>query len=78
MMPDKQHRMKRIRFLGLVLTGLILFSAAAAKEVAVIKIQYRRAAELVPVVQSLLSDDGSVTVSQRVNSLVIVDTPEAG
>ena len=50
---------------------------APAGEVAVIKVQYRRAAELVPVVQSMLSAQGTVTVSQRTNSLVVVDTPEA-
>ena len=44
---------------------------------AIIKVQYRRAAELVPVVESLLSDQGRVTVSQRVNSLVVVDNAEA-
>jgi len=46
-------------------------------EVAVIRVQYRRAVELVPVVQSMLSANGTVTVSQRTNSFVIVDTPEA-
>jgi type II secretory pathway component GspD/PulD (secretin) len=63
--------------LGAILVVLVLVNSAAAQEVAVIKVQYRRAAELVAVVQSLLSDDGSVTVSQRVNSLVIVDSAEA-
>jgi hypothetical protein len=43
----------------------------------VIKIEHRWAAELVPIVKSMLSVDGTVTVSERVNSLVIVDTPEA-
>lgn len=76
-MPAKKSSLITFRVLGLVLTVLILVSVAAAKEAAVIKIQYRRAAELVPVVQSLLSDDGSVTVSERVNSLVIVDNAEA-
>jgi type II secretory pathway component HofQ len=55
----------------------LFYSVSSANEVAVIKVQYRRAAELVPVVQSMLSAGGSVTVSQRVNSLVIVDSPEA-
>ncbi len=59
--------------LALVLPGEFL----PAAEVVVIKVEYRRAAELVPVVQNMLSADGSVTVSERVNSLVIVDTPEA-
>ncbi|MEJ2220961.1 MAG: secretin N-terminal domain-containing protein [Desulfobacterales bacterium] len=73
----KKFTFKYFPFFGLV-TALILFcSVLAANEVAVIKVKYRRAAELVPVVQSLLSADGSVTVSQRVNSLVIVDNPDA-
>ena len=73
----KKYTFKYFPFFGLV-TALILFcSVLAANEVAVIKVKYRRAAELVPVVQSLLSVDGSVTVSQRVNSLVIVDNPDA-
>ena len=60
----------------LVWVQMLPGSAAPASEVAVIKVQYRRAAELVDVVQSMLSAKGSVTVSQRTNSLVIVDTPE--
>jgi type II secretory pathway component GspD/PulD (secretin) len=61
----------------LVLVEALLGSVAPAGELAVIKVQYRRAAELVPVVESMLSAEGTVTVSQRTNSLVIVDTPEA-
>jgi type II secretory pathway component HofQ len=64
-------------FFGLVPALILFYSVSSANEVAVIKVQYRRAAELVPVVQSMLSAGGSVTVSQRVNSLVIVDSPEA-
>ena len=60
-----------------VLAAVLLYSASLAGEVDVVRVQYRRAAELVPVVQSLLSPEGTVTVSERVNSLVIVDTPEA-
>jgi type II secretory pathway component GspD/PulD (secretin) len=48
-----------------------------AEDVAVIRIKYRWARELAPIVQSMLSPDGSVTVSERVNSLVIVDSPDA-
>jgi hypothetical protein len=73
----KKFTFKYLLCFGLV-TALILFSSfLSANEVAVVKVKYRKAAELVPVVQSLLSTDGSVTVSQRVNSLVIVDNPEA-
>jgi type II secretory pathway component GspD/PulD (secretin) len=63
--------------LWLVLLAVPPGRVAPAGEVAVVRVQYRRAAELVPVVQSMLSAGGSVTVSQRTNSLVIVDTPEA-
>ncbi len=65
--------------LGLILVpALILLSGVvSANEVAVIKVQYQRAEELVPVVRSMLSAGASVTVSERVNSLVIVDNPEA-
>jgi hypothetical protein len=61
----------------LALAEVLPGSVAPAAEVAVIKLQYRPAAELVPVVQSMLSAKGTVTVSQRTNSLVVVDTAEA-
>lgn len=63
--------------LNLVLVAGLLCSALPAAEVDVIRIQYRRAAELVPVVKALLSAEGTVTVSERTNSLVVVDTPQA-
>jgi type II secretory pathway component GspD/PulD (secretin) len=62
---------------GPVLAAVLLYGASLAGEVDVVRVQYRRAAELVPVVQSLLSPEGTVTVSERINSLVVVDTPEA-
>ena len=62
---------------GLILAAVLLGSVSPAREVAVIKVEHRWAAELVPIVKSMLSADGTVTVSERVNSLVIVDTPEA-
>jgi type II secretory pathway component GspD/PulD (secretin) len=61
----------------LVWVEMLPGGVAQAGEVAVIRVQYRQAAELVPIVQSMLSAKGTVTVSQRTNSLVIVDTPEA-
>ena len=63
--------------LGLVLAVVLLFGISSAREVAVIKVEHRWAAELVPIVKSMLSADGTVTASERVNSLVVVDTPEA-
>ena len=64
-------------WLFLVLVIGFFCSASLAKDVAVIRIKYRWARELAPIVQSMLSPDGSVTVSERVNSLVIVDSPDA-
>ena len=76
------HSRKKLSFVAILCFCLVLVEAlpgrvAPAGEVAVIKVQYRRAAELVPVVQGMLSAEGTVTVSQRTNSLVVVDTPEA-
>lgn len=62
---------------GLVVAAALRCGFLLAAEVDVIKVQYRRAAELMPVVQTLLSTEGTVTVSERTNSLVIVGSPEA-
>ena len=62
---------------GLVAAAVLGRSSLPAAEVDVIRVQYRRAAELVPIVETLLSVEGTVTVSERTNSLVVVGTPEA-
>ena len=72
-----KFRLKAFACCGLILATVLPHRVSSAKEVAVIEVQYRRAAELVPIVQSMLSADGTVTVSKRVNSLVIVDTTDA-
>jgi type II secretory pathway component GspD/PulD (secretin) len=66
------------------LSGICLFLAVAmswsgsqASEVAVIRVKYRWASEVLPIVQSMLSPHGTVTVSERVNSLIIVDNSDA-
>ena len=73
----KQIRSKPLLCLSLL--GIIgIFSTASfVKDVAVIKIKHRWAREVAPIVQSMLSPDGSVTVSERVNSLVIFDSQDA-
>ena len=73
----KKFVLRNFLCFGLVLFLMFLFTIVSASEVAVIKVQYRKAEELVPVVRSMLSAGGSVTVSKRVNSLVVVDTTEA-
>ncbi|MGD8521919.1 MAG: secretin N-terminal domain-containing protein [Desulfobacterales bacterium] len=42
-----------------------------------IRIKYRGVQELAPIVQSLLSSEGHLSVDTRVNALVIVDNPAA-
>ena len=61
----------------LCLALLIFCSDSQAKEVAVIRVKYRWASEMLPIVQSMLSSQGTVTVSQRINSLIIVDNQES-
>ena len=68
---------RSLPWICLFLVAGVLGSVCMAKDVAVIRIKYRWARELAPIVQSMLSPDGSVTVSERVNSLVIVDNPDA-
>ena len=66
----------RILFLCLCLVVMTFCSESQAKEVAVIRVKYRWASEMLPIVQSMLSSQGTVTVSQRINSLIIVDNQE--
>ena len=72
-----QIRSKPLPWLFPLLIILIISTVSLAKDVAVIKIKYRWAREVAPIVKSMLSTDGSVTVSERVNSLVIVDNQDA-
>ena len=71
------YKFRQLSFFFVLLIIGFFSNAAFSKEVAVIKIKYRWAGELAPIVQSMLSADGSVTVSERVNSLVIVDNQDA-
>ena len=52
-------------------------SRAVAADVAVIRIKYHWASEMLPIVQSMLSPAGTVTASKRINSLIIVDSPDS-
>jgi type II secretory pathway component GspD/PulD (secretin) len=54
-----------------------LVSASPAAEVAVIKVNYRSAADILPLVQDLLSPEGKASVDTRTNSLIVIDTKES-
>lgn len=65
-------------FLGSLLVAFLLLPAYAdQRKVAIIHIDHRLATEAVPVVQGLLSPEGTATADTRTNSLVIVDTPQS-
>jgi type II secretory pathway component GspD/PulD (secretin) len=65
----------------IVLTILLPFLCSLASpclaEVAVIKIQFRDASELLPVVEALLSPEGKASVDTRTNSIIIKDRKES-
>jgi len=61
----------------LIFSLAVLISASLAAEVAVIKVNYRSAAEILPQVEDLLSPEGKASVDTRTNSLVVVDTKES-
>jgi len=61
----------------LVLFLACLMGASLAAEVAVIKVNYREAADLLPLLQSLLSPEGKASLDERTNSIIVVDTRES-
>jgi type II secretory pathway component GspD/PulD (secretin) len=61
----------------LILSLAVLISASLAAEVAVIKVNYRSASDLLPQVQTLLSPEGKASVDTQTNSLIVVDTNES-
>jgi type II secretory pathway component GspD/PulD (secretin) len=61
----------------LVVSLACLISASLAAEVAVIKVNCRSAADILPLVQDLLSPAGKASVDTRTNSLIVVDTNES-
>ncbi len=61
----------------LVLCLACLVNASLAAEVAVIKVNYRSATEILPQVQDLLTPEGKASVDTRTNSLIVVDTKES-
>ena len=57
----------------LILSLAILVSLSSA-EVAVIKVDYREASDLLPMVKTLLSPEGKASLDERTNSIIVVDT----
>jgi type II secretory pathway component GspD/PulD (secretin) len=67
----------------LIVSCILIFFLAClagnslAAEVAVIKVNYRSASDILPMVQNLLSSEGKASVDTRTNSIIVVDTSES-
>ncbi|MCU0560240.1 MAG: hypothetical protein MUD16_08605 [Desulfobacterales bacterium] len=61
-------------FAAIVLALMLPAEAGAAVEV--IAVKYRSAAELLPIVRTMLSADGKISADERTNSLIVVDSEE--
>jgi type II secretory pathway component GspD/PulD (secretin) len=71
--------MKRKRSFLIVSCVMILFlsylvASSLAAEVAIIKVNYREASDLLPLVLDLLSPEGKASVDTRTNSLIVIDS----
>jgi len=63
--------------LGTLVLFLTVLAGLSLAEVAVIKVNYREAADLLPLVQTLLSSEGKASLDERTNSIIVVDTGES-
>jgi type II secretory pathway component GspD/PulD (secretin) len=70
-------RSSLIVFCVLIFSLACLAGASWAAEVAVIKVNYRSATDILPLVQDLLSPSGKASVDTRTNSLIVFDTKES-
>jgi type II secretory pathway component GspD/PulD (secretin) len=75
-MARKENRVFLI-VLGTIIIFLMLPASTSLSEVSVIKVNYREAADLLPLVQSLLSPEGKASLDERTNSIIVNDTNAA-
>lgn len=69
--------MKKISFFKIVILCFFGCCVCFADTVEIIRIHYRSADDALVVVKNLLTQDGSVTMDQRTNSLVVKDSEES-
>jgi type II secretory pathway component GspD/PulD (secretin) len=62
---------------GILLILLTIMAGPSLAEVAVIKVNYRSASDILPLVQTLLSPRGKVTLDIRTNTIIVNDTSES-
>jgi len=71
-----QKRIFLVAF-GVLFLVLATLVGSSLAEVAVIKVNYREASDLLPLVQSLLSPEGKASLDERTNSIIVNDTGES-
>ena len=70
--------MKRASFFKLTIIFLVFFlGLSLADVVEIVQIRYRSATDALRIVEKLLTKDGSVTMDERTNSLVVKDSEES-
>ncbi|MBU2622660.1 MAG: hypothetical protein KKD92_10120 [Proteobacteria bacterium] len=70
--------MKRQSLFKLIIIFLVLFAGLSLADVVeIIQIRYRSAPDALRIVEKLLTKDGSVTMDERTNSLVVKDSEES-
>jgi type II secretory pathway component GspD/PulD (secretin) len=70
------HKSAPFSMLSLLLVFSLLFAGVCQAEVEIVKIQFRVAADLIPMVEPMLSPSGKATVDPRTNAILIVDKKE--
>jgi type II secretory pathway component GspD/PulD (secretin) len=61
----------------ILILSLVIPVSLSSAEVVVIPINYREAADLLPMVKTLLSPEGKASIDERTNSIIVVDTNTA-
>jgi type II secretory pathway component GspD/PulD (secretin) len=62
---------------GILVISLTIIVGFSLAEVAAIKVNYRNASDILPLVETLLSPRGKATVDTRTNSIIVNDTSES-
>jgi len=62
---------------GILVISLTIMAGSSLAEVAIIKVNYRSASDILPLVQTLLSPGGKATLDIRTNTIIVNDTSES-
>jgi type II secretory pathway component GspD/PulD (secretin) len=71
--------MKRILIIafGIMVISLTIIVDSSLAEVAIIKVDYRSASDILPLVETLLSTGGKASLDVRTNTIIVNDTSES-